>query len=321
MNATLQNLVDAWFTPRFLEKLSGRESSSADAIGREWLLADGKRLRPLLTASVYDALAGADAAERIAPAAVAVECFHKASLVHDDIEDGDTERYGRPAVHVRYGVAQAINAGDWLLGEGYRLLAASPFDAGIRASMLAVAAEGHRELARGQGDELAYCAKPQRVSVDDVLRIYRRKTASAFEVAAQCGAVAGGLPTQDRERLSAFSRAFGVAYQIRDDQEDFTANGQRGADLLSLRPTLHFAEACRLSLPETEDVLQENGGRETRIRLLEAIAASEIPALVQSRLDTAIEEAKQAAGEIRVPALRDFLFRCASGLRLQTKQT
>lgn len=312
MNATLHDLVDGWFTPNHLDRLSGRENSSADAIGREWLLADGKRLRPFLTASVYAALGGEAELERIAPVAVAVECFHKASLVHDDIEDGDAERYGRPAVHVRYGVAQAINAGDWLIGEGYRLLASAPFDAAIRAETLTVAAEGHRELARGQGDELAYCEKPGIVAVDDVLRIYRQKTASAFEVAVQCGAIAGGLPMDDRKRLTAFSRAFGIAYQIRDDREDFTSSGQRGADLLSLRPTLHFAEACRLGLAETKEVLEEGGGREARLRLMAAITASEIPGIVETRLQTVMAEARQAAEEIQAPSLRAFLLRCAA---------
>ena len=59
-------------------------------------------------------------------AAIAVECFHKASLVHDDIQDKDEERYGQPTVHARYGEAMAINIGDLLLGEGYRLLASLP---------------------------------------------------------------------------------------------------------------------------------------------------------------------------------------------------
>ena len=307
MNVTLHDLVNGWFTPRYLAKLSGGENSSADAIGREWLLADGKRLRPFLTASVYAVLRGEADLERIAPVAVAVECFHKASLIHDDIEDGDTERYGRPAVHVRYGVAQAINAGDWLIGEGYRLLASAPFEAAVLAETLAVAAEGHRELARGQGDELAYCEKPRIVTVDDVLRIYRQKTASAFEVAVQCGAIAGGLPTEDRARLSVFSRAFGIAYQIRDDQEDFTSQGQRGADLLSLRPTLHFAEACSRGLAETKKVLEEAGGRETRIRLMEAIARSEIPECIETRFRAAMEEARKAAEEVQALPLRAFL--------------
>lgn len=308
MNVPLHDLVNDWFTPDSLEKLSGRVTSSADAIGREWLLADGKRLRPFLTATVYAILAGETDLGRIVPVAVAVECFHKASLIHDDIEDGDTERYGRPAVHVRYGIAQAINAGDWLLGEGYRLLASAPFDTEIRLEMLTVAAEGHRELARGQGDELAYSEKPRLVSVDDVLRIYRQKTASAFEVAVQCGAVAGGLSSEDRKPLSAFSSAFGIAYQIRDDQEDFTSQGQRAADLLSLRPTLQFAEACRAGLAETKEVLKKGmDSRNARLHLMEAISASEIPGLVETRLQGMLTEARQAAEKLASMPLRAFL--------------
>ena len=99
----------------------GRSQSPAS-----WLTADGKRWRPFLTACAFKALQD-DPSEPLPPAlrkaAVAVECFHKASLVHDDIEDEDSLRYGRATLHAEHGVPVALNAGDLLLGEGYRLLA------------------------------------------------------------------------------------------------------------------------------------------------------------------------------------------------------
>src|SRR6185295_13602189 len=88
--------------------------------------------------------------------AVAVECFHKASLVHDDIEDNDAERYGEQTLHARHGVPIALNVGDLLIGEGYRLIACSGAGSQEIAKMIRIAAEGQRELCLGQGAELAW---------------------------------------------------------------------------------------------------------------------------------------------------------------------
>ena len=91
----------------------------------------GKRLRPRLCQAVYEALGGGRGATAlpgdIAAVMEAVECFHKASLIHDDIEDGDEERYGRPTVWKEHGVPVAIAVGDWLVARGYNLIAGSGF--------------------------------------------------------------------------------------------------------------------------------------------------------------------------------------------------
>ena len=67
---------------------------------------------------------------------MAVECFHKASLIHDDIEDGDDRRYGQPALHTEHGVPVALNVGDFLLGEGYRLIGEIEVDDATKVAML-----------------------------------------------------------------------------------------------------------------------------------------------------------------------------------------
>ena len=102
-----------------------------EAIAYDWLAQGGKRSRPFITLAVYDALKGApgtlsaeglDLPDAVRRAALAIETFHKASLVHDDIEDDDTFRYGRATLHRQYGVGTAINVGDYLIGLGYRLV-------------------------------------------------------------------------------------------------------------------------------------------------------------------------------------------------------
>ncbi len=268
---TAAGMVQRWFEPAALASVMGHAETEAERIGQEWLMTGGKRWRPLLTASVFEASGGQVA--RIAPAAVAVECFHKASLIHDDIEDNDDERYGSPTVHKLYGVPAAINAGDYLIGEGYRLLAESDFSGDVRSGMVLAAARGHRALCLGQGEELAFCRQPSPVSEAAVLRIYERKTAAAFEVAVLVGALAAGVDAATCSHLSEFSRAVGTAYQIKDDIADFRSVRGRAADMLSLRPTIFLAVACTSDHPAVCAALGSvwQDDHEGRQRLIDAI--------------------------------------------------
>ena len=118
-------------------------------IARDFLGRGGKKLRPRLCKAVFDRCGGAG---DIGPVCEAVECFHKASLIHDDIQDGDEARYGRPTVWKEHGVPMAIAAGDWLVAHGYRLIAHSGFAA--VPAMLAATIDSHVRLCEGQGDDL-----------------------------------------------------------------------------------------------------------------------------------------------------------------------
>lgn len=274
-------VIRHWFASESLSVLLNGAASEPQRIGLEWLMTGGKRWRPMLTAAVFETAGGE--IERIKSSAVAVECFHKASLIHDDIEDFDEERYGQPTVHKRYGVPTAINAGDYLIGEGYRLLAAADFPGDVRAGMLLAAARGHRELCLGQGEELAFCRRPVPVTESTVLRIYGQKTASAFEVAVLVGALAAGVDAAACGQLSAFSQAVGTAYQIQDDIEDFHSVRGRAADLLAMRPTLFLAVACASDHAAVREALDAvwNGDAAGRERLIDAIQAAGLHARVE----------------------------------------
>src|SRR5688572_11468611 len=104
----LRGNVETWFDPATLaELLETPEEGPADKVAREWLSRAGKRWRPFLTACAYSAFQEDPDAlfpTTLKRVAVAVECFHKASLIHDDIEDDDALRYGEPALHVEYGI-------------------------------------------------------------------------------------------------------------------------------------------------------------------------------------------------------------------------
>jgi geranylgeranyl pyrophosphate synthase len=242
----LRTEVETWFTPDALDAVMGPADGEADRVARSWLAAEGKRWRPFLTACAYKALQDDPAQplpESLRKSAVAVECFHKASLVHDDIEDADERRYGRDTLHVEHGVPVALNAGDLLVGDGYRLLAGCGAPGDVCAELVRIAASGHRELCVGQGAELAWMRRPEPITADRALDIFRRKTSPAFEVALGIGAALAGATPATQQVLRDYSEALGIAYQIRDDLEDLTdtevAGGFGGG-----APSLLLALAC-----------------------------------------------------------------------------
>ena len=224
----------------------GPAFAETESVALDWLGAGGKRLRPFITLAAYAAeaigapafqtgadLSGAfsDAVRRIA---LAIEVMHKASLVHDDIEDGDELRYGRSTVHAAHGVPAAINAGDWLVGLGYRLVAAAveTLGAPVVAGVLEALSEAHLELSRGQGAELALRAtRPGEWRPEAIEAVYALKTAPAFEAAFRVG-LAMASPASARDGgLRRYSRMLGVAYQIGNDLADWDeSSGRRMAE-------------------------------------------------------------------------------------------
>ncbi len=283
--------VQSWFEPEALDEIFGGPAENAtERIARDWLAQDGKRWRPLLTACAFRALqtdphqAVPDAVRK---AAVAVECFHKASLIHDDIEDGDATRYGTDAVHTRHGMPVALNVGDLLLGEGYRLLATSGAPASVLAQMMRIAAEGHRTLCLGQGAELDWMANRRPLDPQQVVAIFRQKTAPAFEVALRLGAALAGASESIHEVLRQYSEALGIAYQIRDDLDDLAAESGAAA---CVKPTLPMAELYSRARGEDRALVEQawrTGGIST-----EALMAKH---LVEDRLRQQLESYKEAA--------------------------
>ena len=209
--------VDRWFEPAVLAKVLTPATDATTKASLQWMLSGGSRWRPYLLAAVYAALTRPQQVgfpDELMRAAVAVECFHKASLVHDDIQDNDTERYGQPTVHVRYGLPMAINIGDLLLGEGYRLLASLS-----DKRMFEAISEAHVSLCLGQGAELSW-KSGQTITIDEVLQIFRQKTVPAFEVALKIGLLAAGGDPPTAMMLHNYSEALGIAYQLKDDLDD-----------------------------------------------------------------------------------------------------
>ena len=252
----LRTEVAGWFELERLRATLGADGTQTAGIALEWLSKAGKRWRPFLVACVYQAMSDdEEAPDMVRRLAVAVECFHKASIAHDDIEDDDDLRYGEKTLHREYGLPIALNTGDLLLGEGYRLIGSCGAPAPDVVRMLTVAADGHRDLSLGQGEELCWVRAPVSITAREVLDVFRLKTAPAFEVAILLGAIAGGADDEICGVLKGFSESLGIAYQIRDDIEDYRDTEADG-DIHAMRPSLLLALACETADEEGRRTLE-----------------------------------------------------------------
>lgn len=217
----LRSRTSSIFGMEQLIRLFQPSVNSTEQLVFESLLAGGKRLRPLLTVLAYEAFSNKIESHDLSLLALSVECFHKASLIHDDIEDNDDIRYGKETLHARYGIPVAINIGDLLIGEGYRLIAESGFSPEIKVECLKVVANGHKKLSVGQGIELMSLKNREILSLNETIEIFDLKTSTAFHVSLLLGATAGGAQSDSLGLLGRFSHSVGIAYQIKDDIDDF----------------------------------------------------------------------------------------------------
>jgi geranylgeranyl diphosphate synthase type II len=245
---------------------------------------------------------GSAAEEAIRKVAIAVECFHKASLVHDDIEDGDNERYGEPTLCGAEGVPIALNAGDVLIGEGYRMLAESGLEPQLITDAVREAAVAQRLLCRGQGTELAWSRAPSRLSSRQVLEIFRLKTAPAFDVALQLAAITAGRGDDCRDVLRAYSNAIGIAYQIKDDLDDLVEDAGFVRDAAS-RPSVLIALGA------------ERARGDDRTMLTALASGTPVAELTSDRLRAAIAEAKaDEKAALLLEAYKEEAVRALDGL-------
>jgi farnesyl diphosphate synthase len=210
---------------------------------RYGVLDGGKRLRPLLVlAAAHAVQAQGEAPLR---AAVAVELIHAYSLIHDDMPcmDNDVLRRGKPTVHVQFGQAQAMLAGDAMQALAFEVLTpeegVEPVVQARLCALLARAA-GHAGMAGGQAIDLASVGKPLS---EDVLRdMHRRKTGALLQASVLLGAVCAPCPAGALRALSDFGAAIGLAFQVVDDVLDVTQASEvlgktAGKDVEQNKPT------------------------------------------------------------------------------------
>lgn len=267
----LSDKANSLFTEQEINILLGTDLTDTGKMVREILLAGGKRVRPLLTVLAYESCVSQSADNVLKHLAMSVECFHKASLIHDDIEDNDSLRYGRKTLHAKYGIPAAINAGDLLIGEGYRLLSECDLPTEIIRDCLQVISRGHKAMSIGQGSELFARQQNDVLPLDEILTIFHNKTSEAFRVSLLVGAIAGGADKSTIDILDRFSDLVGVAYQVRDDLEDFAGEKM---DVYSFpHPSLLTA------------LLKEKACTEDVNRLLQAVGNKDL-SVIRSLIDS-----------------------------------
>jgi geranylgeranyl pyrophosphate synthase len=221
-------LVRDWLElvrPEIDAELARRLQGPANDHGRLWeamryaTLGPGKRLRPALALAACTAM-GAPR-PRALPAAAAVELLHAYTLVHDDLPcmDDDDERRGKPTVHVAFGEATAVLAGDGLLTAAFGALADLGPGTAAAVEVLARRAGG-AELLAGQAMDLALAATPRSISFDALEALHAAKTGALFSAALELGGIAGDAGADARRDLARFGLAIGIAFQHADDRDD-----------------------------------------------------------------------------------------------------
>jgi len=302
-----------------------------ETISYDWLMQGGKRSRPFITLAAYDALTGGKGtlnaddlqlSDSVKRSALAIETFHKASLVHDDIEDDDTFRYGCETLHRQYGVGTAINVGDYLIGLGYRLVSRERKTLGsdVAADILDKLADAHMKLSEGQGAELLWRdAKDKTISALEAMKIYALKTSPAFEAALFSGVRLAGSAETYEKMITDFSRHLGVAFQILNDLKDWEGDSDNkmiaGQDVLSGRPTLLLALALEsLTGGDREELLaivqgehpQREHGLLPRVRQL--FTKADVFEKAEKLIEKYRSRAEAIADEVEPTELRELLY-------------
>lgn len=227
----------------------------------------GKSVRPTLTLLAAQAV-HAHTATAI-PGAVAVELVHNFSLLHDDVMDGGTERRNRPTVWSLYGVPTAILAGDALL-----TLAVEVLTRERRPDVVSCLTSAVQRLIEGQTADMAFERRLD-VTVDDYLGMIGGKTAALLECAAKLGALLGGADRETVDRLGAFGRDVGLAFQLVDD-----LLGVLGDPMVTGKPALADLQARKKSAPVVV-ALETSGGPGDRLR--ELYARDQAPSLLDAQ--------------------------------------
>ena len=246
------------------------------------VLDGGKRLRPLLVLAAFEAVhnGARDAGDAALRAACAVELIHAYSLVHDDMPcmDNDVLRRGKPTVHVQFGEAQALLAGDALQAFAFELL--TPEDERILPAVQATLcrqlarAAGSAGMAGGQAIDLASVGLA--LTQDQLRNMHRLKTGALLQASVMMGVACGASSAAAQKALADYGAALGLAFQVVDDILDVVADSATlgktaGKDAASDKPTyvslLGLAPAqahAQGLLAQAHDALAASGLADTR---------------------------------------------------------
>jgi geranylgeranyl diphosphate synthase, type I len=229
--------------------------------------AGGKRIRPCLTLLAAEAVGGDP--DKALPAAAALELLHTFTLVHDDIMDHDDQRRGRPTVHAIWGEEMGIIVGDTLYSSAFRALVdvrrkGVPSEQVLDALEVMVKANG--ELQEGQIMDMLFAMRDQ-VSEADYMTMVRKKTGALIEACVEIGGILGGGSKEQLAALHTFGLNCGIAFQIKDDVLDLTADRKEfgkpvGSDIRSGKRTLIIVHALEHGSDKDREAILSALGKE-----------------------------------------------------------
>ncbi len=210
----------------------------------------GKRLRPLFTLHVVETFAPNEFPLAV-DAALAIECIHTYSLIHDDLPcmDDDDMRRGKPSLHKAVGENIALLAGDALLTLAFEIMGSMP--SAIMTQKLAKLA-GYDGMIKGQLIDISL--SKEALSKEKVFHLYELKTANLFMAAIEMGALISKLDPKTTTTLTSFGKLFGISFQIADDIEDFTTGkNEIVAQIFGIETLISWYEETKL---EAKNILK-----------------------------------------------------------------
>lgn len=237
----------------------------------KYAIEGGKRVRPILLYLAHEALGGGGNPD---PAAAAIELMHTASLIHDDLIDGDARRRGRKSFHVKYGETSAILIADYILSLALRV--GSMYS---DRRILYELSEAARRMSEGEMLEYRLLSSSDPIELGSYIKVIELKTASIFRAAGRIGALIAGGKNDAVDALGEYGRMIGLAYQLKDDLLDWFSEGEIST-LLKLKNPEETIGRMAVELISTAkrklDVLPESRAKNIMIYLADyAISRNE----------------------------------------------
>ncbi len=296
-----------------LQHLTRADMGRVDALIRQSLQSDvvlvsqvaeyiigsgGKRLRPLLVLLGSRALAY-DGDEHIRAAAI-IEFIHTATLLHDDVVDASDRRRGRHTANHVFGNQASVLVGDFLYSRSFQMMVQIG-----DMQVMDILADATNTIAAGEVMQLMNVHDPD-TTEERYLEVIHRKTARLFEAGAAIAAVLAGQPPEVRERMAAYGRNLGAAFQLVDDALDYQASPDElgkdlGDDLAEGKPTLPLIHAMSAGTPEQRRLIRaaiENGGLDNLAPVQAAIEATGALEYTAGRAQRAADEAIAALDDL-----------------------
>ena len=297
------------------------ESSLLTEIAMHVIDAGGKRIRPAICVLSFKSVGGDERHVMSAiDAAVAVELIHSATLIHDDITDEGEVRRGRVTAYRKYGVHNALVAGDFMFVQGFK------YGQFLSPESIRIAAEAYERLAEGEMLQEQWKNKVT-IPKDQYIEVISGKTASVFSASAQLGAFHGGGTDEEIEMLGEFGTYIGIAFQIVDDILDLISDENAlgksvGNDLKEGNMTLPLIYAMNNGVDRkllAEVISKKDKPKELVQNTIDMIKHSGCITETREQAAIFVQKAKESIRELRDSVYKEELVKLAESVLTRSK--